>query len=214
MLYLRTDFDIHPAAYKTRDAFVALAEKEIVPGLGRLGGRLVAGWFNYDRWFSQINHIVAFDDLEAFDRFRQDAALDSEWQACQRAIDALAPRQRETLYEPLGPVPVERLDDAIEAARETPEGCYTFAILEVEAGRMDDFKAMLGVGAQGLPIIASLRPVAGNPNEVIDIWKGDTGAAPYVPNSPGMEAFFTPLREVAPTERMVRFLPLPYSPLR
>ncbi len=214
MLYVKTDFDIHPATPKTRDAFVELAEKEIVPLLARHGGRLMAAWFNHDSWFSQLNHIVAFDDMAAYDRFRAASVEDTDWQACQQAIAALVRRQHETLYEPLGPVPVERLDEAIEAAQTKPEGTYTGAILEVESGRMADFSGLLAAGAAALPIIASWRPIGGNPNQVVDIWKGDLGAAAFRPNSKGVEAFFTPLRDVAPTERMVRFLPLPYSPLR
>jgi hypothetical protein len=214
MLYLKTDFNIHPATPKTRDAFVALAENEIIPGLLRFGGRLVAGWFNHDEWFSQINHIVAFEDMASFERFRAESAEDAAWQACQKSINALVKTQRETLYESLGPVAEENLDAAIDAAQEKPEGVYTAAILQVESGRMPDFIQLLSAGAANLPILASWRPVAGDPNEVVDIWKGDTGAAAYRPNSKGMEAFFTPLRDIAPTERMVRFLPLPYSPLR
>ena len=79
---------------------------------------------------------------------------------------------------------------------------------------METFTKMLGQAASGLPIVAAWRQVAGNPHQVIDLWNGDIGAPGYRPNSDAMNAFFGPLREVAPRERLVSLKPLPYSPLR
>ena len=70
-----------------------------------------------------------------------------------------------------------------------------------------------GAAAQ-LPIIAAGKDVTGNPNRVIDLWKGDTGRHGYSPNDPGQEAFFGPLRQIAPREKMMRLHVMPYSPLR
>ena len=78
---------------------------------------------------------------------------------------------------------------------------------------MERFTEMLAGAGAGLPIVASWRPVAGNPNEVIDLWRGDVGRTPYRPANDAINAFFEPLREIAPRERMVRLHALPYSPL-
>jgi hypothetical protein len=66
-----------------------------------------------------------------------------------------------------------------------------------------------------LPILASWRPIAGDPSLVIDLWKGDVerGFSQYEPATEAQNAFLDPLRELAPNERMVRYFPLPYSPL-
>jgi hypothetical protein len=48
---------------------------------------------------------------------------------------------------------------------------------------------------------------------VIDLWKGDLQSG-YAPADERANAFFGPLREVAPRERLLRYWPLPYSPLR
>ena len=74
---------------------------------------------------------------------------------------------------------------------------------------------MLEAAAAALPIVAAWTPVAGNPNQVIDVWKGALGQERYQPADENMErGFFAPLREIAPRERMVNLYPLPYSPLR
>jgi hypothetical protein len=72
---------------------------------------------------------------------------------------------------------------------------------------------LLELGAAQLPIVASLKPLAGDSSLVIDIWRGDVQQG-YAPTNPGLDAFFTPLREIAPREHVVRHFPLPYSPLR
>ena len=48
------------------------------------------------------------------------------------------------------------------------------------------------------------------------LWKGDVeqAYACYAPADARANAFMDPLREVAPNERVVRYFPLPYSPLR
>jgi hypothetical protein len=80
---------------------------------------------------------------------------------------------------------------------------------------MEEFEKTLAVGGSQLPILASWRPVAGDPDLVIDLWKGDVERtfARYAPASDAQNAFMDPLRELAPNERVVRYFPLPYSPL-
>jgi hypothetical protein len=213
VIYLEQDFDLDPASPKTRDAFVELAEKTLVPAQARLGGRLVAAWFNHAEWYNQLKHIVEFDDLAAFAAFRDVARADEEWRECATRIEELAPRRSDALLEPLGPVEPARLHRAIEEAKEKPVGAHTFAILEVNAGAMDTFSGMLGAAKDQLPILAAWRGITGNPNQVIDLWSGDTGRDRFRPANDAMNAFFEPLRKMAPRERMVSLFPLPYSPL-
>jgi NIPSNAP len=213
-IYLQQDFDLHPASPATRDRFVALATESIAPGWARLGARLVGAWFPHESWFSQITHVIEFADLAAFDASRRRARDDAAWCAASLEIEQLAPRRSETLLEPLGPVAPAALDAAIETARSEPVGAHTFAILEVAPGAMERFTKLLAFAKDQLPIVASWRAVAGNPDLVIDLWKGDLGRAGYQPTDARTDAFFGPLREVAPRERLVRLLPLPYSPLR
>jgi hypothetical protein len=79
------------------------------------------------------------------------------------------------------------------------------------ARQMADFTKMLADVGPHLPILASWRPVAGNQDLVIDLWKGDVEQT--FARCARANAFMDPLREVAPNERIVRCFPLPYSPL-
>jgi hypothetical protein len=214
VIYLKQDFDIHPASPGTRDRFVELAEKELVPRWRRLGARLVGGWFSNERWFSGITNVLAFEDLSAFGAYRQAAAANAEWQECERQLEEMTLQRFDELLEPLGPVAPEKLDTAIEVARDQPVGAHTLAILEVNPGMMSQFSALLEAGAARLPIIGAWSSVAGNPHQVIDLWSGALGQEGYLPANPKMESgFFLPLREIAPRERLVNLYPLPYSPL-
>lgn len=214
MIYLEQHFNVEPASPAGLDRFVELAEKALVPGWSRVGGRLVGAWFGTQEWFNQVTQVVAFPDLAAFEGARQAGATDPELVEARAEAFSLAPIQREALREPLGPVAPEKLEDAIAAAEHEPAGVHSLAILEVAPGKMEAFSNALAVAAPNLPIIASWRDVAGHPKRVIDLWTGDVGARPYHPSTPQADAFFGPLRELAPTERTVRLFPLPYSPLR
>jgi len=214
VIYLQRDFDLHPASPATRDRFVALATDALVPAWTRFGARLVGAWFHHESWFSQITHVIEFPDLAAFDATRIAMRDDAAWCAAAKEIEQLAPRRNDTLLEPLGPIAPAVLQTAIEAARTEPAGAHTFAILEVAAGAMERFTGMLAFAKDQLPIVAAWRPVAGNPDLVIDLWKGDIGRDGYQPTNDRTNAFFEPLRAIAPRERLVRLLPLPYSPLQ
>ena len=74
--------------------------------------------------------------------------------------------------------------------------------------------ALLSGAAGDLPIAAAWRQITGPTHRIIDLWTTDTGAPGYAPNTPGMDAFFGPLRQIAPREKMMRLHALPYSPLR
>jgi hypothetical protein len=209
MIYLAQDFDIHPATPETRDRFIEAANEQFLPAQTAAGGTLLAAWFSYSSWFYRITQVIEFPDLATYDGFRRDGALRS----AVSALSALCADTRDELLEPLGPVPTGTLDDAIAASHDNPEEVYTCAILEVNPGRMEDFTKLLAMGAPNLPILASWRPVSGNPNLVIDLWKGNLEHG-YRASTPAEATFFTPLRDVAPKERLVTCYPLPYSPLK
>jgi hypothetical protein len=211
MIYLKESFDLHPASPSQRDRFVEATQQQLMPASASEGARLVAGFFAHEEWFSQIIHLSEFSDLAAFDAWRAAARSDSKLGKASRALAGFARDRREELLEPLGPVPVTALSEAIESCREKPVGVYTFAILEVDPGKMEAFESLLGGAAASLPIIAALRDLAGNPNRILDLWKGDMGKGGYAPTSPSQDAFFEPLRKIAPRERMMRLHPMPYS---
>ena len=91
------------------------------------------------------------------------------------------------------------------------------AILNVNPGRMPEFLEGLSSGYKIIPIIACWRPIAGNPNEVIDLWKDDilwkkenTAYSPFTQAS----QWIRDLRDNAIKERIVAVYTLPYSPLK
>ena len=214
MIYLKESFNLHPASPANRDRFIVGVEEGLLPASSGHGARLVGSWFAHEEWYSQILHVTEFDDLAAFDEYRKAARTDAKLIEAQAKLANLAPERRSELLEPLGAVPVSALHDAIEVSRNEPVGVYTFAILEVTPGSMEHFSSMLAGAASALPIAAAWRDVSGNPNRVIDLWKGDTGKAGFRPTNDQQNAFFEPLREVAPRERMMRLHAMPYSPLR
>ena len=214
MIYLKETFNLAPASPETRDEFIAFAESDLVPTYERLGVRLVGAWFSHAEWYGQVTQVLEFESLSAFETARDRARTDARWQQCEVHVESLAPQRNSQLLEPLGPIPPQALTDAIQASREKPSNAYSLAILEVAAGKMASFVATLEAVKAMFPIIASWRAVAGNPNEVVDLWKGALGQESYSPADERSKAFFRPLREMAPRERLVNLYALPYSPLR
>ena len=216
MIYLQQDFDLHPASPRTRDAFVALARDALVPAVERHGARLVAAFFSNSEWFFRTTHFLELPSLAAFEVWRASCRGDAACCDAASRAEALAPSRREALLETLEAIPVTALARGIESAREKPQGIYTAAHLVIAPGRMAEFTKLLAGAGPHLPILASWRPVAGDPDLVIDLWKGDPEAtySRYAPADARANAFMDPLREVAPRERIVRYFPLPYSPLR
>ena len=214
MIYFKETLNLEPASPETRDQLVAFAQSELLSVYDRLGAHLVGAWMSHSEWYGQVTHVLEFDDLRRFQEFRDAARDDSAWQQCERRIDQLAPHRTSTLLEPLGPVPPDTLAAAIRSSQEKPLDAYSLAILEVAPGKMDAFVATLTAAKDMFPIVASWRAVAGNPNEVLDLWKGALGQEPYKPADERTKAFFRPLREMAPRERLVNLYALPYSPLR
>lgn len=214
MIFVRDSFNLHPASPETLDRFCCVAQDRLLPAVEQAGGQTVGAWFCHEEWFSQVVHVTAFEDLAAYGDFLQSAGADGSLADAAGAISELAPERGTELMETLGPIAEKALDDAIEKSQAEPAGVYTFAILDVLPGCMDRFKEMLGAAGALLPIVASWRHLSGNPDRITDLWSGDTGGFGYSPSNDQTAAFFGPLREVAPRERMMRLHVLPHSKLR
>jgi hypothetical protein len=213
MIYLKQSYNLHPATPAIRDRFVDSVVEHVLPSNDRLGARLVGGFFAHEDWFTQVIHVTEFDDFDALGRYREALAKDERATEGIAELGQLAPEQHVELVEPLGAIATSKLHDAIASSADEPLGTYTFAILEVDNGKMDRFDAMLGAAQDRLPIVACWRGVSGNPNRIIDLWKGDTGRAGYRASDDAQNAFFEPLRQIAPREKMMRLHVMPYSPL-
>ena len=217
MIYLEQTLNITPASPDIRDDYIKVAQELLVPACKRLGARLVAAWFGNYEWVYQTTQIFEFDDIEALKKFRINASQDKIWGEYMAQLEVFSPERRTRLLEPVGAVPPEILHKAIEESQKTPLKAYSMAILEVNPGKMADMIAGISAGYKVMPIIASWRPIAGSPNQVIDLWKGDVlfsaEAMAYRPFSQDQQ-WVRQLRENAPKERIVPLYTLPYSPLK
>ena len=217
MIYLEQTLNITPASPDIRDDYIKVAQELLVPACKRLGARLVAAWNGNYEWVMQTTQIFEFDDIKALKNFRINASQDKEWGEYTAQLEVFAPERRTRLLEPIGAVPPDILHKAIEESQKSPLKVYSMAILEVNPGKMSDFIAGVAAGYKFFPIIASWRPIAGSPNQVIDLWKGDVlfsaEAMAYKPFSQEQQ-WVRQLRENAPKERIVPLYALPYSPLK
>ncbi|MFX1425825.1 MAG: hypothetical protein ACFFBE_05180 [Promethearchaeota archaeon] len=217
MIYLEETLNVTPASPDIRDEYIKIALELLVPACERLGARLVCAWNGHYEWVMQTIQIFEFDNIEALKNFRINASQDKEWGEYLAQLEVFAPERRTRLLEPVGAVPSEVLHKAIEDSRESPLKVYSMAILEVNPGKMPDMIAGLSLGYKAMPIIASWRPIAGNPNEIIDLWKGDAlfsaEAMAYRPFTKEQQ-WVRDLRKNAPKERIVPLYSLPYSPLK
>ncbi len=217
MIYLEDTLNITPASPDVRDSFIKVAQELLVAASKHLGARLVAAWNGNYEWVMQITQIFEFDDIEALKNFRIKASQNREWGEYTAQLEVFAPERRTRLLEPIGAIPPETLHKAIEESQKSPLKVYSLAILEVNPNKMSEFIAGVKAGSQVLPIIASWRPIAGSPNQVIDLWKGDVlWSAENMAYQPFREdqQWVRQLREIAPKERIVPIYALPYSPLK
>ncbi|MFX0138562.1 MAG: NIPSNAP family protein [Candidatus Hodarchaeota archaeon] len=214
MIYLEEILNILPAHPENLDKFVDFAKEKLVPVCERLGTRLVTAWFSTIEWFIQVTHIFEFENMDALKDFRIKTSQDKQWGEYAAKLEDFAPERRSRLLEPIGAIPPENLHKAIEESQIKALKVYSMAILEVTPNKMTEFIEGVKLSSKIFPIIASWRPIAGSPNEVIDIWKGAIGFKNYQPAVEGMKEWFRRLREIAPKERLVQIFPLPYSQLK
>jgi len=217
MIYLEQTLNITPASQDIRDEYIKVAQELLVPACERLGARLVTAWNGHYEWVMQTTQIFEFDDIKALKNFRINSSQDKGWGEYMAELEVFAPERRTRLLEPIGAVPPEVLHKAIEESQKTPLKVYSMAILEANPGKMNDMIAFISAGHKVMPIIASWRPIAGSPNQIIDLWKGDvlfsTEAMGYRPFTKEQQ-WVRNLRVNAPKERIVPLYTLPYSPLK
>lgn len=217
MIYLEQTLNITPASPDIRDEYIKIAEELLVPATKRLGARLVAAWNAHYEWVMQITQIFEFDNIEALKNFRINSCQDKKWGEYIAQLEIYSPERRTRLLEPIGAVPPEILHKAIEESQKNPLKAYCMAILEANPGKMQDMIAGISAGYKVMPIIASWRPIAGSPNQIMDLWKGDlyfnTENMAYRPFSKDQQ-WIRDLRQNAPKERIIPLYTLPYSPLR
>lgn len=214
MIYLQEILNLTPATPETLDSLIDVCQKLLVPACERLGTRLVVAWFNTYEWYYQVTHIFEFVDKKALKEFRLKANQDKQWGEFTSELEEFAPERRTRLLEPIGAILPDVLNNAIEESQKTALKVYSFATLEVTPNKMTEFIEFVKNLSKNAPIIASWRPIAGNPNEVNDLWKGSLIPNEYQPAVEGMKAWFRKLRELAPKERLVQIMPLPYSELK
>ena len=214
MIYLEEVFSLKGASWEALDDFIAFAQKNLVPICPDVGARLVAAWSSSEEWFCQVKQVLEFDDMEALKSFRINDSQNRAWGSYSAGLEEHTPVRRSRLLEPLGPVPVEVLHQAITESQKNPNHGYLHAILEVGTDKMTQFSTGLAQGYKNLPIIACWHPIGGSPNEVIDIWKSPEPEKAYQPADDWRKQFMRAVREVAPKERVIRMLALPYSPLK
>ena len=214
MIYLEETLNITPATPETLDSFIKAAQDLLVPACESLGVRLVVAWFSTYEWFRQVTHVFEFADMGALKNFRIKANQDKVWGEYTAELEKFAPERRTRLLEPIGAVLPEALNKAIAESQKKALKVYSLATLEVTPNKMTEFVEFVKILSKNAPIVASWRPIAGNPNEVNDLWKGAIAAKDYQPAVEGMKEWFRELRELAPKERLVQIFPLPYSELK
>ena len=206
--------NLTPATPEALDSFIEIGQNLLVPVCERLGARLVFAWFSTYEWYYQVTHVFEFANVKALKEFRIKAGQDKQWFEYTVKLEEFAPERRTRLLEPIGAISPDVLHKAIEESQKKALKVYSFATLEVTPNKMTEFVDFVKTLSKNAPIIASWRPIAGNPNEVNDLWKGSLVPKDYQPAVEGMKEWFRRLRELAPKERLVQIFPLPYSELK
>ena len=214
MIYLQEILNLTPATPEALDSFIEIGQNLLVPVCERLGARLVFAWFSTYEWYYQVTHVFEFADMKGLKEFRIKAGQDKQWFEYTVKLEEFAPERRTRLLEPIGAISPDVLHKAIEESQKKALKVYSFATLEVTPNKMTEFVDFVKTLSKNAPIIASWRPIAGNPNEVNDLWKGSLVPKDYQPAVEGMKEWFRRLRELAPKERLVQIFPLPYSELK
>lgn len=214
MIYLEETFNLKHASWEALDNFIEFSQELLVPVCPEVGARLIAAWSSDEEWFCQVKQVMEFEDMDALKGFRIRASQNRTWGEYTAGLEEHAPVRRSRLLEPLEGVP-QFIDQAIEESATTPNHAYLHAILEVATDKMAQFKAGLAGRPKESPIVACWHPISGSPNEVIDVWKSpQPSRTAYQPVDDGGKQFFRGVRDMAPKERAIRMISLPYSPLR
>lgn len=214
MIYFEETLNLEPASPVTMDKLVDYAENEIVTACADAGTRIFAAWYSHTEWFGQVRHVYQFEDLASFAKHWDRLEHEPRWVEIEKNLDQMAPQRTFNLLEDLNGIPAEVTQKAVEDSAENPLGKYSLAILHVVPGMLGEFKASLAQSDGALPIVASWRPVTGNRNVFIDVWKGAIGQEGYAPANDAMKAFFENLRPAAPREKVINVYTLPYSALK
>lgn len=218
MIYLEETYNLAQASWEALDSFIEFTQKRLVPLCPEVGARLVAAWSSDVEWFCQVKQILEFNNMDALKEFRVKCSQNRAWGEYAARLEEHAPVRKSRLLEPLGVVSPKILHEEIAMSHVNPSGAHLHATLEVAPNKMGEFRDGLAETNSALPkschIIASWKPVSGNPNEVIDIWKAPEPQKAYKPADEESKQFFRFVRQLAPKERAVRMITLPYSPLR
>ena len=162
MIYLRQIFNLHPASPRTRDSFCAAAVEKFLPALPASGGALVAAWFSHDEWYSQIEHVLAFENLEGFGLFREAASAPSALGEGLGELGNLAFERREELLEDLGPIPTE----ALAVSRRGKQSAASRGLLLRDSGsRPGPIGRFSGFAGHGRRLLADPRLLDGRGRE-------------------------------------------------
>ncbi|MCP4137047.1 MAG: hypothetical protein GY754_39125 [bacterium] len=219
MIYLEETFNTVPATPKSVDNFIAIAQEQLIPAYERLGTRLIAAWFSNAETLFQVTQLLEFDDLAAFESFHSATANDEAWIETQKTLDGFTANKRSRLLEPIDPKFSTFLHNAIAASQNEEIKTFTYAELQVVPEHIDEFiEKLIENNSADSPMITSLRPIIGERNTIIDIWKINLqiGYHPqdffYQIGFP--EEWWNWIRKMAPQERMVAIFPLPHSPLK
>ena len=215
MIYTEETLNLAHASFEALDNYIEFAQEKLVPVLPELGARLIAALSSDVEWFCQVKQIMESDNMASLKAFRVNCSRSKAWGDYAAGLEDHAPVRHIRLLEPLGKaVPSEVLHQAIADSRETPNHGYLFAILEAANGQLDKLEAGLAESRKHVPIIASWRPISGSPNEVIDVWKSPEPQQQYEPAGEWRKKFLRSVRLLAPKERAMRLVALPFSPLR
>ncbi len=219
MIYLKEAYKILPATPKATDNFIIIAKEQLLPKYERMGARLVAAWISNDEILFQVNQLFEFNSLTSFESFHDQIHSDASFTETESNLNELAEKKSNQLLEPLSQIFSDTLHTAMAESHESEIKNFTLSKLKIRPHYMKEFIDQLERGVTaGIPMITSLRPISGDRNSVIDIWKINLqlGYQPqeFYDQIGYTEEWWNKIREMAPDEKMTAIFPLPYSPIK